>query len=195
MFYINKKNFFIIISLFGAFFLGLIFGAFFFSEKKALKIFEEKKEKLSQEIKKEFYQKLAEQMIVSPEPSGISQIQAQVIEIKKDYLLVKVLHPFDPLNYLFPEKVKVFVNEKTEILSQVPQDPEVLSRATYEYNKAIKEGKIPPEFPPLSIEKEIPFSEIKIGETLKIFSDENIKNKEQFFAKKIVVQRERKQRK
>jgi hypothetical protein len=141
------------------------------------------------EAKRNDFELLVKKANFPKEPESVVEVQG-IIEKrdeKERTLFVKILEPFDPLNYLFldSDNFKVLVLNDTEIFLVQPEDSEKLSRALFEYNKAVKEGKTPPPFPEPYLKTKIDFSQIKEKQKIKVVFKDNIKFKGEGKAKLI----------
>jgi len=172
--------------IFGAFFALFIFYFFFLPQIKE-KI---RKETFFQTKAKDF-ELLVKNANFPPEPESIVLIEGVIekIDEKEKSFFVKILEPFDPLSYLFlnSQGFKVLVDKDTEIFSIKPEDSEKLSKALFEYNKAIQEGKEPPPFPAPYIKTKTDFSELKENQKIKVEFGDNIKFKGEGRAKLIEI--------
>jgi len=128
------------------------------------------------EVEEKYQEKIKEVFPGSfEEPSEIFSISGKILEARENTLLVKaVFYPANPFEEIKYEEKIVKLRDTTEIIKETE---EILEQP-------IEEGHWP------FLLKEIPisFSELKVGNEVFVEAEENIKDKTDFFAKKIILQ-------
>ena len=175
----EKLNFYLIFKKIFLFLSGFFVGIFVFyflslsqKEKLIQSITQQTSEKVFWETKKLDYQLLIKNANLPKEPEDIFLIQGRIkdIDSSNNFLTIIVDEPFDPINYLFKDSqnFKVIIDNQTEIIKLIPEDSEKLSKALFEYNKAIQEKREPPPMPAPYLRNRVFLSDLKPGEKVKI---------------------------
>lgn len=133
------------------------------------------------EVEAKYQKKIAEIYPAVPEMDEIFFVSGKIAAIEdKTLTLEETTTPANPFEESKVQEWKVFITDSTELVKRVEKTPE-------EYAKEVNEGE--GEMPPL------PFKELKIGlsdlaggEWVIAESEENIKGKTEFEAKKIILQ-------
>jgi len=139
-------------------------------------------------------QRLQETGYLPPVLDEIFTISGQVQGIENNKITLNI-HPLDPLADPELDVRIIEVDENTKIYQLKEKEFEQYEKEMKEYNKKMKEQvdaleSVPePIIPPEPFVKEAAkLSDIKQGQEITVTSKENIKNKKQFRAIKIVIQ-------
>lgn len=135
------------------------------------------------ETKAKYQKKIEEIFPPSPEPENLYSVSGKVTRIEGQTLTLAVTLPaFNPLED--PEIVTMVVklSGAAEVVREIPKSPDKL--AAEEQAFFAGERETPPS---LYDEETADFSEIKVGDNVGAESEENIKGKTTFEAKKIVL--------
>ena len=141
------------------------------------------------EVEEKYQTKIEELFPSPPEPEEIFSISGEIKEIEEKTLTLETTYyPANPLEETKTEMKTVKIAEATEFIKQVQKPMEEFIKEEEAYRKAIEENPetiiSPPEpFKELSIS----FSDLKAGERVTIETEQNIKGKTEFEAKKIVL--------
>jgi len=130
-----------------------------------------------EEVEEKYQKKIAEAFPSLPEPEEIYSVSGEIVAIENKILTLKeTIYPSNPLEEVKERNWKVKIAEATEIVKRIEKTPQELAQET------------PSETPP-SLFKEVKaeFSDLKVGEKITAESEENIKGKVEFEAKRIVL--------
>ena len=141
------------------------------------------------ETEVKYQEKIAE---VFPSMSGPEEIFSVfgTIDGTKDKAIVlkvesAVSNPFEDPKI---ETKQIQTNNETEFVKEVEKTPEEIQREQELFTKALGENIEIDIIPPMPFkEVSISFSELKEGDRIKVEAEENIKNKVEFLAKKVVL--------
>lgn len=136
-----------------------------------------------------YQEKIAEMFPSLPEPEEIFSVSGIIDEIKDKVIVLKVesvvSNPFEKPK---TETKRIQVNDNTEFVKEVEKTPEEIQRDEEQFSKALKENPETDIMHPMPFkEVSIFFSELKKGDRINIEAEENIKNKIEFSAKKIIL--------
>lgn len=137
------------------------------------------------EIEEKYQSKIEELYPTPPEPEEVFSFSGEIKEIKDKTLTVETPLPAaNPFEEPKTEIKTVGITETTEFVKAIERSPEELAKKEESLRKAIKEN---PDSPLEFFKKEVPilFSDFKAGNTITAETDENIKGKTEFTAKKI----------
>jgi len=143
-----------------------------------------------EEIEERYEKRLVELFPELFAEKEIFSVQGEIVEIKDNALVVEM---FSPSTKFFEdpklEKKLVKINDGTSIVKQVEKPYEEFMEEQEKYMKALEEN---PEADILTPEPfneiEVHFSDFKIGYGVSIETDNDIRDKTEFFAKKITLQ-------
>jgi hypothetical protein len=141
-------------------------------------------------------QKRLEESGAVPKLKGVEvkTVSGTIQKIENDTLTVKVSNVLGALSKPELDNRIVQINNETKIYKLIPKDNTEFQKETEEFNNKLKEIKdgsagdmqIPIPFK----EEEIKLADLKVGQTITINSNEDLKEKQQFVATKISVQSE-----
>jgi len=175
---------FIVVALLAGFMLGLLVALSIDSSPLVNKDIE---------VKKSFINELREKGFLPPTPESIANVYGKVKEIKDNQLVVILENRFDdPLGEFLPETMTININEETEIFKIEEKASDVFEQEQKEFEKEMKKygNEIPGELmPPEPFEKiDIKIYEIKQGDAIYAFSENDFKGKSEFTADTIQVE-------
>ena len=141
-----------------------------------------------QEIELRYQSKIQE---LFPEPEEMLSFMARITDIKRDTLSIVIpAATFNPFAEDMIKKVKI--TDSTEIVKRIARPEMEFQKEQEAYNKILEsfEGS-PEDLPPSPLPFEdvkIEITELKIGDEITVEAEENIKDKDEFTAKKIILQ-------
>ena len=140
-------------------------------------------------------QKRLEESGVAPKLEGmeIKNISGTIQSIDGNKLSIKVANIMGALSNPELDNRIVEVGDYVKIYELNPKEPQQFQKETEEFLAKLKEAnsddqKSALQSPEAFNKKEIKLSDLKVGETVTITADEDVKNKKQFVAKEISVQ-------
>lgn len=133
--------------------------------------------------------KLEESGLVRAEPTEIFTISGTITSINENKITLKA-NPtvINPLAEQAPEIRTITVTSETKIMKLNPKTPEEITKESEEFRKAmtaLKPGATPPTPPSPYEEDEIEITDLKVGDTVSVTSEANIKMAAEFVAKEI----------
>lgn len=131
--------------------------------------------------------KLADSGLVPPSPAEIKTLSGTVKSVNDGKLVITVsgrVTP-NPLDQQGPAERTVVVNDKTQIVAQVPLSPEKQAAAMKAFQDSMKSGKLATPPTPYS-ESTVGADAIKIGMVITVTANDNIKSAATINAVKIV---------
>ena len=173
------KTYFIIS---GVLILGLIFG-YMLGLNQGL-------EQGRKEIEEKYQTKIEELYPALSEPEEIFSVGGEIKEIKDKTLILEIGTPAaNPFEEPKTETKIVKIIEATEFVKAVQKSPEEMVKEQEDFLEAKKENPEVEILPVESFKKErsILFSDLKVGNIIKVETEENVKGKTEFTAKKIIL--------
>jgi len=149
-------------------------------------------ERGKKEIEKKYQSKIEELYPAPPEPEEIFSVSGEIKEIKGKILTLEIITPpTNPFEEAKTEIKTIIITETTELVKAVQRSPEEIAKeniANLEAKKGNPELKIIPMEQIEQFEKEQPstFSNMRVGDIIKVEAEENIKNKAECTAEKII---------
>ena len=165
--------------------LGYILGLFSSQEKA----FNQGLEQGRKEIEEKYQTKIEELFPSEPEPEEIFSVSGEIKEVKDKILTLETtFYPVNPLEESKTEIKTVEITEATELVKQVQKSPEELEIEEEAFRETMEENPEAEISSPLPYEEfTISFSDLKVGDKITVEAEENIKEKTEFTAKKIVL--------
>ena len=172
----DSKNYLILLIVL---IIGIVFG-YLFGVGAKNQAYQLGLEKGKAEIEEKYQKKIEEIFPPMPEMEEIFSVSGKIEEIKeKTLVLEETIYPANPFEEPEKRKWQVKITDSTELVKRVEKTPEEIA----------KEEEVLGEPPPLFFkELGIGFSELKVGQEIIAESEENIKGKNEFDAKKIILQ-------
>ena len=146
------------------------------------------------EVKKSFVNELREKGVLPPAPETINDVYGKAKEVKGNELIIILEDRFDdPLGEFLPKTMAININEETEIfkLEEKPfdvfeQEQREFDNQMSEYDEEMPAELMPPDpFTKINIE----ISDIKPGDIINAFSENDFKGKSEFIAASIQVEK------
>jgi hypothetical protein len=136
-----------------------------------------------------YQEKIAEIFPPMPEPEEIFSVFGTIDEIKDKTIVLKaesvVSNPFEEVK---AETKRIQVNDNTEFVKEVEKTPEEIQKEEELFAKALEENIETDIMPPMPFkEVSISFPELKEGDRINVEAEENIKDKVEFLAKKVIL--------
>lgn len=184
----EKKKILFSVLIFGgvilSFTIGLVFGIR--EKEKTFQLGFEAGVKQGKEItESEYQEKIRQKFPQIPPPKEIYSVAGEIVEIKGNELILREIklsqNPFEEEK---PKEWRVIIGEETEIKKQTQKTKsEIIQEDT------IKELIGNPRFCFFFLMKEMnaQISDLKVGNLVTVFSNENLLGKETFEAKKILI--------
>ncbi len=143
-----------------------------------------------QKIEKKYQTKIEEIFPAVPEPKEVFSIWGKIQEVKENSLTVNAV--FGTTNPFEEEKTElktINLSENILIVKQVEKSPQEMVIEKENFEKTLRENPDSNIFPPEFFkEVSISFSDLKIEDDVRVESEENIKGKTEFTAKKIILE-------
>jgi hypothetical protein len=116
-------------------------------------------------------------------PSDVRVLYGKVTSVANNQLTLHVTsnNPFD--SSIIADRI-VKVDATTKIAQQVSKDPAVYKKELAAYTQKIKD-KVAATVPFPYVEKVVPFSTIKVGDTISVIASSNIKTAKEFTASQV----------
>lgn len=131
----------------------------------------------------EYQEKIEKIFPPAPEPEKVYSVTGKITKIDGQTLTLKVTLPVsNPLEEPKTETKTVEITDATTVVKQLPKSPEEFMAEEEAFAAGEREA-----LPSLYDEEAIDSSELKIGNTITAESEENIKGKIGFEAKKIIL--------
>lgn len=173
------------------FILGIVIGAMVGSVLIKEKAYQQGLTEGKRQIEEKYQRKIAE-IFPSLEEEEVFSVQGKITEIKdKSLSLETTSYPANPFGEPKTEVRLVKIIDSTEIVKRVMKSSEELLREDQTYTEALESLKETEELPTAPLPYKdiaIEFSEFKIGSEIEVEAEENIKDKDEFFAKKLILQ-------
>jgi len=171
----DSKNYLILLLVL---IIGIVFG-YLFGVGAKNQAYQLGLEKGKAEIEEKYQTKIEEIFPSMPESEEIFSVSGKIEEIKeKTLVLEETIYPANPFEEPEKRKWQVKITDSTELVKRVEKTSEEIAK-----EMGITEEPILP-----FKEVEIEFSELKVGQEVMVESEENIKGKTEFEAKKIILQ-------
>lgn len=188
----EKTKFSQIIILVSVFAIGIVIGAMIGSTLIKETAYNQGLTEGKRQIEEKYQRKIAEIFPSFPEEEEIFSVQGKITEIKDKTLSLEItFYPANPFEEPKTEVKLVKIIDSTEIVKRIMKSPEELLEEEQTYEQAMESWKETEELPqpPLPFKDvSIEFTELKVDNEIIAESEENIKGKEEFTAKKIVLQ-------
>lgn len=142
-----------------------------------------------EEAEARYQKKIAEIFPSMPEPEEIFSVFGTIDEIEDKTIVLKIeLDISNPFEEPKIETKRIQINDNTEFVKEVEKTSEELRREEELFVKALEENIETDIVSPMPFkEVSLSFSELKKGDRIEVEAEENIKNKVEFFAKKIIL--------
>jgi len=143
-----------------------------------------------EEVEEKYQAKIEELYPSSPEPEEIFSVSGEIKEVKDKVLTLELtFSPANPFQELRTETRLVKITETTEFVKAVEKSAKEIAKEEEAISKAREEspGVEPSPLEPFKKEQTISLSDLRIGNTVFAETDENIKGKTEFTARRIIL--------